>query len=66
MTNFNQKFTRWYYHKGYRMEWEPCDYGDGIGRIIFHCPWWVRPMTVWFFSPCTYYHMAGYSGMGEE
>lgn len=42
------------------MEWKPCDYGDGVGEMIFHCPVWVRPLTWFFFSPSVYYAEVGY------
>lgn len=56
MSNFRQRFTEWYYRKGYRMEYKVCDYGDGVAELIFRCPWWVRPMVSLFFSPSVYYH----------
>lgn len=58
--NFITKFTKWYYRKGYRMEWEPCDYADCVGRMIFTCPWWVKPLVKNFFSPVEYYREEGY------
>lgn len=60
MSNFRQRFTKWYYRKGYRMEWRSCDYGDGVGEMVFHCPFWVRPLVYFFFSPCAYYREVGY------
>ena len=60
MTDFRSKFTKWYYRKGYRMEYKTCDFGDGVAELIFRCPWWVRPLVEWFFSPCVYYQEAGY------
>ena len=62
MNDFTTKFTKWYYRKGYRMVYKPCDYADSAaGELIFICPWWVRPMVEWFFSPCVYYSEAGYN-----
>ena len=55
MNDFRAKFTRWYYRKGYRMFYVPCDYGDGVGSMSFVCPWWVRILAGWFFSPSVYY-----------
>lgn len=56
MTNFRERFTKWYYGKGYRMRYQPCDYADGVAELIFDCPWWVRPWVEFFFSPSIYYH----------
>lgn len=47
--NFRTKFTKWYYKRGYKI-----DYADGIGRIVYICPWWVKPLTAYFFSPYVY------------
>lgn len=55
MINLRTKFTKWYYRKGYTMEWKTCDYGDGVAETIFHCPLWVRPLVSFFFSPSVYY-----------
>lgn len=40
----HEKFTKWYYRKGYRMVYKPCEYGDGVAELIFICPLWVRPV----------------------
>lgn len=60
MFNFREKFTKWYYRKGYRMEYKPCDYGDGVAELVFKCPFWVKPLVYVFFSPCEYYRENGY------
>ena len=60
MENLRQRFTKWYYRKGYRMFYKPCDYGDDVAELIFDCPWWVRPLVEWFFSPSVYYGEVGY------
>lgn len=60
MTELRQRFTKWYYRKGYRMVYKPCDYGDNVAEMIFFCPWWVRPCVEWFFSPSVYYREAGH------
>lgn len=44
--DFRTKFTKWYYRKGYTVDWD--------GQIVFLCPWWVRPLTAYFFSPYVY------------
>lgn len=56
MNDFRARFTKWYYRKGYRMEYRPCDYGDGVAELIFFCPWWLRLWTGFFFSPSVYYY----------
>ena len=55
MTDLAQRFTKWYYQNGYRME-----YQYETTELMFHCPWWVRPIVYFLFSPCTYHHLAGY------
>jgi hypothetical protein len=53
MGNFRERFTKWYYRKGYRMEWR-------TDEMVFRCPVWVRPLVYFFFSPCAYYREVGY------
>jgi hypothetical protein len=53
MGNFRERFTKWYYRKGYRMEWR-------TNEMVFHCPVWVRPLVYFFFSPSAYYGEAGF------
>ena len=59
MNDFRTRFTKWYYRKGYRMMYKPCDYADGVAEMIFYCPWWVRPLVELFFSPVVFYHELG-------
>jgi hypothetical protein len=59
MGNFRERFTKWYYRKGYRMIYVPCTYAK-VAEMIFTCPWWVRPLVYFFFSPCAYYRETGY------
>ena len=66
MDNLREKFTKWYYRKGYRMSYKPCDYSDGVAELIFHCPWWIRPFVEFFFSPSIYYREAVYDRSDEE
>ena len=60
MTNLRAKFTRWYYRKGYRMSWVTCPYADGVSEMIFRCPWWLRPLVTFLFSPSIYYAEEGF------
>lgn len=60
MDNFRQRFTRWYYRRGYRM-----DYMTYTGELIFSCPLWVRPLVFLFFSPCAYYREFDPTAMEE-
>lgn len=53
---FRTKFTKWYYRKGYKLDYERVDYSDDIGRIVYACPWWVKPLATYFFSPWVYFH----------
>jgi hypothetical protein len=55
MKNFRTKFTKWYYRKGYTIRYDPCDYADFVGRVVYDCPGWVRPLCEYFFSPSVYY-----------
>jgi hypothetical protein len=45
--DFRTKFTKWYYRKGYTVDYD--------GQMVFLCPWWVRPLTAYFFSPIVYF-----------
>lgn len=60
MTKLRSKFTKWYYRKGYRMEYRTCDYADGVAEMIFTCPFYVKPLVYFFFSPCVYYREVGF------
>lgn len=64
MNDLRTRFTKWYYRKGYRMGYKPCDYADGVAELIFFCPMYVRPLAHIFFSPCAYYHEVG-NGLSE-
>lgn len=55
MNDFRTRFTKWYYRKGYRMRYKPND-----TELIFRCPFWVRPIVYYFFSPSVYYREASY------
>ena len=57
MIKLRERFTKWYYRKGYRLT---CKEYDNTFEMIFQCPLWVRPLVEWFFSPCTYYRELGY------
>lgn len=59
MTNLRTRFTKWYYRKGYRMAYSPCDYADGVAELIFFCPLYVRALACIFFSPSVYYREVG-------
>ena len=55
MNDARSKFTKWYYRKGYRMNYRPND-----TEMIFSCPLLIRPVVYFFFSPCAYYREQGY------
>ena len=57
MLNFRQRFTEWYYRKGYRMN---VSLKGNTVKLIFNCPLLVRPLTYYLFSPITYYRASGY------
>lgn len=50
MIDLREKFTKWYYRKGYHAMRVFYPYGDGLRKIIFSCPWWVKPLLGTFFS----------------
>lgn len=56
MNNLRQRFTSWYYRKGYRMTYKP----ENV-ELRFACPFWIRPLVFIFFSPCAYYRENGYT-----
>lgn len=57
-------FTKWYIKRGYRFGYEfdgRLDYENevfkfpvGMPKSVFECPWWVKPLLI-FFSPSTYF-----------
>lgn len=57
------RFTKWYIRRGYTFDYDSSDIpviGDeyiktpcGIPKAIWNCPFWVKPLLV-FFSPSTY------------
>lgn len=63
MTDFRTKFTTWYVRKGYRMTCKPSF--TTVIEMDFQCPWWVRLLTSWFFSPCVYYQEIRNSQLNE-
>lgn len=60
MTKLRSKFTKWYYRKGYRMEYRAYDGSEFVAEMIFTCPFYIRPLVYFFFSPCVYYHEVGF------
>lgn len=54
MGDIRERFTKWYYRRGYRMKFRA-----GIDELIFSCPFWVRPLVYVLFSPCAYYREVG-------
>jgi hypothetical protein len=57
MIKLRERFTKWYYRKGYRMTVKEYDI---TYEMIFQCPLWVRPLVEWLFSPSVYYREVGY------
>lgn len=54
MDNFRERFTKWYYRKGYKMEYRK------PAELVFRCPTLVRLLVSVLFSPSVYYHEQGY------
>lgn len=50
--NLRERFTKWYYHKGYRMKYN-------VTNLKFICPFWIKPFANTLFSPYVYYHELG-------
>ena len=57
MITLRERFTKWYYRKGYTLDTKI--YGNTY-EMIFVCPWWVRLFVGLFFSPSVYYREVGY------
>lgn len=51
MKKLNRKFTTWYVKRGYVFGY------TGIIEPFFICPWYVRPLLI-FFSPSVYFQQA--------
>lgn len=54
--DFRTKFTKWYYKKGYKIDFEVVGFADGVGQMVYLCPWWIKPLTAYFFSPTVYFN----------
>ena len=59
-----KRFTKWYVKQGYRFgyKFEPKSYfSDDLvdtGVAFWVCPWWVKPLLI-FFSPSVYLYEIG-------
>lgn len=62
MSNFREKFTKWYCRRGYRMAYNSYHSGESkvVAELTFHCPFWVKPAVSLLFSPSVYYREVGY------
>ena len=60
MNNLRERFTKWYYRKGYRAKYRDISFGKPTIELVFYCPWWVRPLVYLFWSPSVYFHEQGY------
>lgn len=58
MKDFRVWFTRWYYRMGYKMTPLCCDYADGVFKLVFCCPWWIRILAGIFCNPEVYFQEA--------
>lgn len=59
MNNLRERFTKWYYRKGYRAKFNDSGPGFGYIELIFYCPWWVRPFVWFLWTPSIYYEELG-------
>lgn len=48
-----KRFTKWYFKRGYRF-----GYKVNTGVAVWDCPWWVKPLLI-FFSPSVYFYELG-------
>lgn len=53
MREIRSKFTRWYIKRGYTFNYEIPRLGTIECCARWDCPWWVRPLLI-FFSPSVY------------
>lgn len=60
MDNLRERFTKWYYQKGYRAAYRDCTIGKPEIELVFYCPWWVRPLVWFLWSPSVYYYEQGF------
>lgn len=56
MNNLRERFTKWYYRKGYTVRYTNELIENNAYELIFCCPLWVRPLVYFFWSPSVYYH----------
>lgn len=60
MNNLRERFTKWYYRKGYRAVYKDSGPGSKDVELIFYCPWWVIPLVWFFWSPSAYWTELGH------
>lgn len=55
MNALRKLFTKWYIKRGYTFgyDWTSDDTYTMVAKEYFICPWWVKPLLV-FFSPSVY------------
>lgn len=51
INKIRRQFTLWYIRKGYSFEY--ISNGEYIFKAVWDCPWYVRPLLI-FFSPSVY------------
>ena len=56
---YKERFTKWFYHKGYRMGYR--DKGPGFSDVetVFRCPLWLKPIAWIMLSPSVYHAELG-------
>lgn len=59
ITELRERFTKWYYRKGYRTNYDFSISSFNDFRVVFKCPFWLRPIVPLLFSPSVYYYEAG-------
>lgn len=67
LNKIRRAFTKWYIKRGWTSGWHFIYDEEGEhpthpidAKRYFVCPWWVRPLLI-FFSPCVYaYETTGY------
>ena len=48
-----RRFTKWYVRKGYGAGLIDT---DELVKLVLSCPWWVKILAIFLFSPSIYYY----------
>ena len=59
ITELRERFTKWYYRKGYRAYYKDVSFGFSEIELVFQCPWYIKPLVYILWSPSVYYEEFG-------